>query len=42
MFCFNGEPKAIHVDYDVTNSYSRIIYDTEWNKVDMIYARKNN
>jgi hypothetical protein len=41
VFCFNGEPREIHVDYSVQSNYSRIIYDTQWNEVDFIYARPN-
>lgn len=41
VFCFNGKAHHIHVDYDVDNSYSRVIYDKLWNKQDYSYARHN-
>jgi hypothetical protein len=41
VFCFNGKAHHIHVDYDVDSSYSRVIYDKYWNKLDFSYARHN-
>lgn len=41
IFCFNGIPEFIHVDYDVENSYSRQVYDIDWNELDFDYARIN-
>ena len=31
IFCFNGEPKIIQVDYSHFTNNKRNIYDTEWN-----------
>jgi hypothetical protein len=33
MFCFNGEPKYIQVDFDRFIKHKRNIYDTEWNYI---------
>lgn len=33
IFCFDGEPKAIQVDYDRFVEHKRNIYDTEWNRL---------
>lgn len=42
IFCFNGKPKAIHVDYDVHTNYRRTIFNTKWELQDMEYARPIN
>lgn len=33
IFCFDGEPKAIQVDYDRFVEHKRNMYDTEWNRL---------
>ncbi|NPV51417.1 MAG: glycosyl transferase [Candidatus Methanofastidiosum sp.] len=33
IFCFNGEPKLIQVDYDRFSGHKRNLYDTEWNYI---------
>lgn len=30
IFCFNGEPKLIHVDFDRFGNHRRNLYDTDW------------
>ncbi|KDR94658.1 TupA-like ATPgrasp [Peptoclostridium litorale DSM 5388] len=35
IFCFNGEPKAIQVDYDRFTNHKRNIYDIDWNYIPM-------
>ncbi len=34
IFCFNGEPKIIQVDFDRFINHKRNMYDTEWNLLD--------
>jgi hypothetical protein len=41
IFCFNGKPKEIHVDYSVKDNYSRVIFDTSWKKLNFDYARED-
>lgn len=35
IFCFNGEPKIIEVDFDRFTDHRRNIYDLEWNLLDV-------
>lgn len=35
IFCFNGEPKIIQVDFDRFVNHRRNIYDTNWNVLDV-------
>ena len=34
LFCFNGEPRIIQVDYNRFIDHKRNLYDTEWNEID--------
>lgn len=34
VFCFNGTPKFIQVDYDRFTDHKRRFFDTEWNKIE--------
>src|SRR5690625_1334207 len=36
IFCFDGEPKLIQVDFDRFNNHKRNIYDLEWNLLENI------
>ena len=36
IFCFNGEPKLIEVDFDRFNGHKRNVYDLNWNLIDLI------
>ena len=31
VFCFNGEPKFIQIDYDRFKGHKRRLYTTDWN-----------
>ena len=44
IFCFDGEPKLIQVDFDRFQNHKRIIYDLDWNFVDLTikYPRDPN
>ncbi|MFW6008126.1 MAG: ATP-grasp fold amidoligase family protein [archaeon] len=44
IFCFNGEPKFIEVDFDRHTSHKRNLYDRKWNFIDaeIIYPNKPN
>lgn len=33
IFCFDGEPKVIQVDYDRFTEHKRNLYDIEWNRL---------
>ncbi|MEC0344791.1 ATP-grasp fold amidoligase family protein [Peribacillus frigoritolerans] len=33
IFCFNGEPKIIQVDYNRFKGHKRNLYDTDWNYI---------
>ena len=35
FFCYNGEPKYIHVHYNRQDAHKEQMYDIEWNKVDV-------
>jgi hypothetical protein len=35
VFCFNGEPKIIHVDLDRFYDHKRNFYDINWNRLDL-------
>jgi hypothetical protein len=37
IFCFNGEPKLVQVDFDRFNGHKRNIYDTNWNYISLEY-----
>ncbi|MEX2512332.1 MAG: ATP-grasp fold amidoligase family protein [Cyclobacteriaceae bacterium] len=37
IFCFNGEPKVIQVDFDRFNGHKRNFYDTNWNYIAVEY-----
>ena len=36
IFCFNGEPKLVEVDFDRFNGHKRNVYDLNWNLIDLI------
>ncbi|HEW9251905.1 TPA: ATP-grasp fold amidoligase family protein [Streptococcus pneumoniae] len=38
IYCFNGVPKFVHVDYDRFINHKRNIYDSNWNQQEFIYA----
>lgn len=42
IFCFNGEPKFIEVDYDRYVGHKLNVYDTEWNFVDFYMTSPND
>lgn len=44
IFCFDGEPKLIQVDFDRFRDHKRNIYDLDWNLVDLTikYPRDPN
>lgn len=44
IFCFNGEPKLIEVDFDRFNNHKRNLYDLNWNllNVEIKYPRDKN
>jgi len=43
VFCFDGEPKVIQVDFDRFVDHKRNIYDTKWNLLDVeIHFPKNS
>ena len=44
IFCFNGEPKLIQVDFDRFKGHKRNIYDLDWDFVDLTikYPRDPN
>lgn len=33
IFCFEGEPKIVQVDYDRFSNHRRILFDTDWNRL---------
>lgn len=37
VFCFNGVPKIIQVDYDRYTGHKRQFFDTEWNRMDVSF-----
>lgn len=37
VFCFNGVPKMIQVDYDRYTEHKRQFFDTKWNKMDVSF-----
>ncbi|WP_276861677.1 ATP-grasp fold amidoligase family protein [Anaerococcus tetradius] len=43
IFCFNGEPKFIQMDYDRFSNHRRKFYDSNWNQIDFkfIYDSDN-
>jgi TupA-like ATPgrasp len=43
VYCFNGEPKAVHVNYDYSRGHERNMierntYDTEWNLLPWVWG----
>lgn len=42
VFCFNGEPKFIEVDYDRYIAHKLNVYDLEWNFVDFYMTSPND
>ncbi len=36
IFCFNGEPRLIQVDYNRFSGHKRNLYDTDWNYLEMM------
>ena len=42
VYCFNGEPHYIHTITDAHTNRDRLnMYDTNWNKLDLVYIFKN-
>lgn len=39
IFCFNGEPKIIEVDFGLFTNHKRNIYDLEWNHLNVSLER---
>ena len=37
IFCFNGEPKYIQIDFDRFTEHKRCFYDINWNKINIKY-----
>lgn len=37
IFCFNGIPKIIQVDYDRFSGHKRQFFDTDWNRLDLSF-----
>ena len=35
IFCFNGEPKIIKVDFARYGDHKKVVYDTDWNRLDV-------
>ena len=42
IFCFNGEPKLIQVDFNRHVAHKKNIYDTQWNLLDLSYNYPND
>ena len=42
FFCFNGEPKAVQVDFDRFINHRRNIYDMDWNLLDVTIKCPND
>src|SRR5690606_34120660 len=42
IYCFNGEPKLIHLDVNRFTDLSRSIYDTNWNLLQFEFERKQS
>lgn len=42
IFCFNGEPKYIEVDYDRYTDHKLNVYDLDWNFVDFYMTSRND
>lgn len=42
VFCFNGEPKFIQLDYDRFSNHGRTIYDIDWNILPVTYRYKSD
>lgn len=40
VFCFDGEPKIIQLDYNRFINHQRLLYDCEWNKVEGYFQYK--
>lgn len=43
IFCFNGEPKFVQIDYDRFNNHKRKFYDLNWEEMELklIYSSDN-
>ncbi|MCD1161129.1 ATP-grasp fold amidoligase family protein [Peribacillus frigoritolerans] len=42
IFCFNGEPKLIQVDYNRFVNHKRNLYDIDWNYIDASLQKPND
>lgn len=42
IFCFNGEPAIIEVDYDRFTNHQRNVYSIDWEKLDLEIEFKSN
>lgn len=42
IFCFNGKPKFIEVDYDRYENHKLNVYDLEWNYIDFYMTSPND
>ena len=42
IFCFNGHPKLIRVDYDQHVNHKRNIYDIDWNYIPVTFRYPND
>lgn len=42
VFCFNGEPRYIELDYDRYTNHGRTIYDCDWNMIPVNYRYKRD
>lgn len=42
VFCFNGEPQYIQLDYDRFTNHGRTIYDIDWNIIPVTYRYKRD
>lgn len=42
IFCFNGEPKFVEVDYDRFTDHKLNVYDLEWNFIDFYMSSRND
>ncbi len=42
VFCFNGKPKFVEVDYDRYKNHKLNVYDLDWNFIDFYMTSPNN
>jgi hypothetical protein len=42
IFCFNGKPKIIQLDFNKYANYKKNFYDLEWNFLDFSFKRPND